>query len=92
MSESKTGERTAQPAPQPDIDPALVERVTKKVGTDNLTMYRLAGVWSDLAGRRVREQQCYNYRAKGVIKETDLVDGKITPAAAVQFLVKRLSA
>ena len=52
----------------------------------NVTMYRLSTIASELTGKRVREQQFYNYRKNGLIKGT--VDGKLTKADATTFLTK----
>ena len=71
------------------IDPKIVERVTKLVGSEPLTMYRLANVWSDLVGYRVREQQAYNYRKHGMIKCNEA--GRCLPDDAIAFLLKKLS-
>ena len=76
-----------------ETDPELEARVRDlcEKAADNglLTMYRVANVWSELAGRRVREQQMYNYRTKEVIK--GLVDGRATIDGAVEFLLTRVS-
>jgi hypothetical protein len=56
---------------------------------DELTMYRLAAVLSEALGRRVREQQMYNYRKNGLIK--GLVDGKASREVAIAFVAKQLA-
>jgi hypothetical protein len=70
------------------VDPKVAERIERKVGSEPLTMYRLANVWSDIIGTRVREQQAYNYRKNGLIKVN--AEGRVLPADAVAFLLKRV--
>ena len=52
----------------------------------NLSMYMLSKVASQLLGRHVREQQFYNYRHNGMMK--NLVDGRMTKEDAKAFLTK----
>lgn len=58
----------------------------KKLADDKgeLTMYKLASLWSQVRGERVREQQCYNYKAKGLIKVG--ANGRIGFEAAAAFV------
>lgn len=66
-----------------------VTKAKKLVGDRKvLTMYQLAGVMSDALGRRVREQQMYNYRAKKLVKVN--ADGRMTAEDAIAFVAKHI--
>ena len=54
-----------------------------------LTMYALAEVLSTFVGKRVREQQMYNYRANKRFKNLT-AEGRITKADAVSFIASQV--
>ena len=88
-----TTQETKVTEPVKGSTPTIADEAAAAVkarGEGNLTMYSLVqalNVVMDAHGlAKVREQQLYNYRTKGVIK--NLVDGKATPKGAVEFITK----
>ena len=72
------------------ISAELSERIAALIGErDELTMYALANVWSELRGERVREQMLYNYRAKRLIRCNGA--GRVDRDEAIAFLAKKLA-
>jgi hypothetical protein len=71
------------------VTDAQAKRIAALVGATPVTMYRLANVLSEVLGRRVREQQMYNYRTNRLIAVNGA--GRVEPATAIAFVTKQLA-
>ena len=85
---STTGTEPKQPTIGSEAKAAVAAR-----GEGNLTMYSLVQALNVVCAAHglapVREQQLYNYRTKGVIK--NLVEGRATPQGAVEFITRHVT-